>query len=50
MTAVVTAGPKKVDEDSGPDFVDVKFDQHDLREQQVVVPELTDLTNLYGSR
>jgi flagellar motor switch protein FliM len=41
MTAVVTAELYKVDEDSGLGFMDVQFDQYDLRERRVVVSELT---------
>jgi len=41
MTAVVTAELYKVDEDSGLGFVDVQFDQYDLRERRVVASELT---------
>jgi hypothetical protein len=41
MTAVVTAELYKVDGESGLGFVDVQFDQYDLRERRVVVSELT---------
>jgi hypothetical protein len=41
MTAVVTAELYRVDEDSGLGFVDVQFDQYDLRERRVVMSELT---------
>ena len=40
MTAIVTAEFYKVDEDSGLGFVDVQFDQYDLRERRIVVSEL----------
>jgi hypothetical protein len=41
MSAVVAAELYKVDEESGLGFVDVRFDQYDLREQCNVVSELT---------
>jgi hypothetical protein len=41
MTAIVTTELYKVDEESGLGFVDVRFDQYDLRERRAVASELT---------
>jgi hypothetical protein len=41
MTAIVTTELYKIDKESGLGFVDVQFDQYDLREQRAIVLELT---------
>jgi hypothetical protein len=41
MTAIVTIELYKVDKESSLGFVDVQFDQYDLREWRAVISELT---------